>query len=84
VTSKELANGVSSAPMSQARPSDDAVLRQLVAEGRAVRVVVKRSTREDDLYIVRPAPDGPPGLGMREAVILLLEPDEGFFKPPSD
>jgi hypothetical protein len=79
-----LVTGISSPPISQARSSDDAVLRQLVSEGRAVRVVIKRSTRDDDLYIVRPAPDGAPGLGMREAVIVLLEPDDGFFKPSSE
>jgi hypothetical protein len=84
VTSKEPVTGISSPPISQARSSDDAVLRQLVSEGRAVRVVIKRSTRDDDLYIVRPAPDGAPGLGMREAVIVLLEPDDGFFKPSSE
>jgi hypothetical protein len=58
-------------------------LRQLLDAGRAVRVVVKRSTRDDELYIVRPASDGAPGLGTREAVIVLLEPDDGFFKPAS-
>ena len=84
VTLKEPATGASSPPASLVRSSDDAALQQLLDAGRAVRVVVKRSTRDDELYIVRPAPDGAPGLGTREAVIVLLEPDDGFFKPPSE
>jgi hypothetical protein len=82
VTSKEPAS-VSSPPTSLIRSSDDAALRQLLDAGRAVRVVVKRSSRDDELYIVRPASDSAPGLGSREAVIVLLEPDDGFFKPTS-
>jgi hypothetical protein len=82
VTSREPAS-VSSPPPSLIRSSEDAALRQLLDAGRAVRVVVKRSTRDDELYIVRPASDGAPGLGTREAVIVLLEPDDGFFKPAS-
>lgn len=59
----------------------DAVLRQLLESGRAVRVVVKRSARDDGLYVVRRAEGAPAGLGTREAVIVLLEPDDGFFGP---
>ena len=84
MTSKEPATGTSSPPTSLVRSGDNAALRQLLEAGRAVRVVIKRSTRDDELYVVRLAPEGAPGLGAREAVIVLLEADDGFFKPPSE
>jgi hypothetical protein len=34
--------------------------------------------------VVRRAEGHAPALGTREAVIVLLEPDDGFFTPPSD
>ncbi|HXK16648.1 MAG TPA: hypothetical protein VNG33_02495 [Polyangiaceae bacterium] len=58
----------------------DSALQQLLASGRAVKVVVKRSARDDTLYVVRPADSQAPALGTREAVIVLLEPDDGFFR----
>lgn len=60
---------------------NDATLQQLLESGRAVRVVVKRSARDDSLYIVRRADGHAPSLGAREAVILLTEPDDVFFAP---
>lgn len=81
VTVKEPTAGFSSPPTSMVRSSEDPALRHLLESGRAVRVVVKRSTRDDELYVVRRAQDGAPPLGTREAVIVLLEPDDGFFKP---
>jgi hypothetical protein len=70
----------SSAPASLSRAVPDAALRQLLDSGRAVRVVVKRSARDEGLYVVRPADGAAPALGTREAVMVLLEPDDGFFK----
>lgn len=69
----------STAPVSLLRGSAEQALEQLLESGRAVRVVVKRSTRDDGLYVVRRAGPGAAGLGAREAVVVLLEPDEGFF-----
>jgi len=63
-----------------AHTSPDAALEQLLASGRAVKVVVKRSARDEGLYVVRRA-DQTHTLGTREAVIVLLEPDDGFFDP---
>lgn len=57
-------------------------LRQLLDSGRAVKVVVKRSTSDEGLYIVRRADGEPTPLGGRQAVLLLLEPDDAFFAPP--
>jgi len=58
----------------------DTALQQLLASGRAVKVVVKRSARDEQLYIVRRADSQAPALGTREAVIVLLEPDDAFFE----
>jgi hypothetical protein len=66
------------------RGSADAALKQLLDSGRAVRVVVKRSARDEGLYVVRRAEGHAPALGTREAVIVLLDADDGFFTPPSD
>lgn len=64
-------------------PHVEAALEQLLASGRAVRVAVKRSARDETLYVVRRA-DGPvAGLGARAAVIVLLDPDDAFFDAPS-
>lgn len=57
----------------------NAALAQLLESGRAVKVVVKRSTRDQGLYVVRRAEHQTTALGAREAVIVLLEPDDGFF-----
>jgi len=74
----------SAVPASVVRGSADAALKQLLDSGRAVKVVVKRSTRDEGLYVVRRAEDHSPTLGTREAVVILLEPDDGFFTPPKD
>jgi hypothetical protein len=71
-------------PQSMARGSADSALQQLLEAGRAVKVVVKRSTRDEGLYVVRRAGAEPPTLGAREAVMVLIEPDDGFFTPPKD
>jgi len=44
-----------------------------------VRVLVKRSTRDEELYVVRRPVNGKPVYDAREAVIILLEPDAEFF-----
>jgi hypothetical protein len=62
--------------------STDAALKQLLDSGRAVKVVVKRSARDEGLYVVRRADSHSPALGTREAVIVLLENDDGFFASP--
>jgi hypothetical protein len=80
VTEREPAS-TSAATAGPARTVTDPALRQLLETGRAVRVVVKRSARDDGLYVVRRAEGTAPGLGTREAVIVLLEPDDGFFAP---
>jgi hypothetical protein len=74
----------STVPASAARSNTDAALQQLLDSGRAVKVVVKRSARDEGLYVVRRADSHSPALGTREAVIVLLEPDDGFFTPPKD
>jgi hypothetical protein len=65
------------------RGNADAALKQLLESGRAVKVVVKRSARDEGLYVVRRSDAPGQGLGAREAVIVLLEPDEAFFTPPT-
>ena len=77
-------SGPSAVPVSVVRGSTDAALEQLLASGRAVKVVVKRSTRDEDLYVLRRADAHAPALGTREAVIVLLDAqaDDGFFTPP--
>jgi hypothetical protein len=71
-------------PVSVVRGGTDSALQQLLASGRAVKVVVKRSARDEDLYVVRRADAHPPALGTREAVIVLLDAEDadGFFTPP--
>jgi hypothetical protein len=71
----------SAAPASVVRGSPEAALKQLLDSGRAVKVVVKRSARDEGLYVVRRAEGHGAALGTREAVIVLLEPDDGFFTP---
>jgi hypothetical protein len=44
-----------------------------------VKVIVKRSTRDEELYVVRRADGTTASLGGKEAVIVLLEPDDDFF-----
>jgi hypothetical protein len=74
---------VSIATAASAGQSDaQAALAQLLSSGRAVKVVVKRSARDESLYVVRRADDAAPALGTREAVMVLLEADDGFFAPP--
>ena len=69
-------------PVSSAAPraNADSALQQLLASGRAVKVVVKRSARDEELYVVRRAENQAAALGTREAVIVLLEPDDAFFE----
>lgn len=77
------ATAPSAAPTSMVRGNADAALKQLLDSGRAVKVVVKRSARDEGLYVVRRADGHGPALGTREAVIVLIEPDDGFFTPPT-
>ena len=69
----------SAVPVSVMRGSSDAAIKQLLDSGRAVKVVVKRSARDEGLYVVRRADSQVAGLGTREAIVILLEPDDGFF-----
>jgi hypothetical protein len=71
-------------PASVVRGSADAALKQLLESGRAVKVTVKRSARDEGLYIVRKDDGQAATLGTREAVIVLIEPDDDFFTPPKD
>ena len=84
VTPPPVAAAPSAMPASVVRGTSDAALTQLLDSGRAVKVVVKRSARDEGLYVVRRADDHAPALGTREAVIVLLEADDGFFTPPKD
>lgn len=54
---------------------------ELIAQGRALRVAVKRSAIDGALYVVRPLA-GRPGAGAREALLVLAEPDPAFFSDP--
>ena len=83
-TTASVATAPSAVPVSVVRGSSDAALKQLLDSGRAVKVVIKRSARDEDLYVVRRADSHAPALGTREAVIVLLdsEADDGFFTPP--
>ena len=71
------ASSIPAAPLS--REGVEPELAALVASGRAVRVLVKRSTRDEELYVVRRPVNGKPVYDAREAVIILLEPDAEFF-----
>lgn len=51
---------------------------ELIAQGRAVRVAVKRSAIDGSLYVARPLGGKPPA-GAREALLILSEPDQSFF-----
>lgn len=83
-TTASVATAPSAVPVSVVRGSTDAALKQLLDSGRAVKVVIKRSARDEDLYVVRRADSHAPALGTREAVIILLDPqaDDGFFTSP--
>lgn len=81
-TSSTPSTAASAAPTSMVRGNTDAALKQLLDSGRAVKVVVKRSARDEGLYVVRRAEGHGPALGTREAIVVLLEPDDGFFTPP--
>ncbi|RYZ10174.1 MAG: hypothetical protein EOO73_00950 [Myxococcales bacterium] len=65
------------------RAAEDAAIRQLLESGRAVEVAVKRSTREEGLYVVRRPQTDVPALGARRAIILLLDPDDSYFDAPA-
>ena len=54
-------------------------LAALLESGRAVRVLIKRSARDEELYVVRRPVNGHAVLDAREAVVVLLEPDATFF-----
>lgn len=74
------AASVRAPPASAARDSNEAsAIALLLGAGRAVEVTVKRSTRDDALFVVRLPQGDAPGLGARRAVLVLLEPDEEFF-----
>jgi hypothetical protein len=69
------------APRNDAAPITQAELvEKLIAEGRAVRVVVKRSARDNELYVVRRQNHEKPPLGTRQAVLLLNDLDPEFFE----
>jgi hypothetical protein len=73
------------APLSQVPQSYAPLLasqNELIAQGRAVRVAVKRSAIDGALYVVRPLA-GRPAAGAREALLILAEPDPAFFSNQS-
>jgi hypothetical protein len=69
-------------PRAQAALEDmttSAQLQSLLASGRAVRVSVKRSARDDGLYVVRKIAVGRAlPAGAREAILVLPEVDPEF------
>ncbi|MDF3067597.1 MAG: hypothetical protein K0R38_3198 [Polyangiaceae bacterium] len=70
-------------PVSAVRSATDpASIEHLLASGQAIEVSIKRSTRDDGLYVVRRAHGEGPPLGSRRAVVVLLEADDGFFEAP--
>jgi hypothetical protein len=54
-------------------------IEKLVASGRAVRVAIKRSTRDKGLYVVRRLEAGKPPFGSREALVVLPDGDLSIF-----
>jgi hypothetical protein len=71
-----------SAPPASVQPAAPAVAlaaqNELIAQGRAVRVAVKRSALDGALYVVRPLGEKVAS-GAREALLILSEPDPAFF-----
>jgi hypothetical protein len=59
-------------------------LEKLVASGRAVRVSIKRSSRDKSLYVVRRLTSGKLPFGSREAVVVLIEADPSLFSDDGD
>jgi hypothetical protein len=55
---------------------------EMIAQGRAVRVAVKRSALDGALYVVRPLGKKVP-TGAREALLILSEADPTFFSNAS-
>jgi hypothetical protein len=74
-------SGAASAQPSQRTAAIVAAQQDLIAQGRAVRVAVKRSALDGALYVVRPLA-GRPTAGAREALLVLAEPDPAFFSDP--
>lgn len=54
-------------------------MNELVSQGRAVRVLVKRSARDESLYIVRPHSTAHVPVGAREAFLVLGDADPDFL-----
>lgn len=54
-------------------------MNELLAQGRAVRVLVKRSARDESLYIVRPHATTHVPVGAREAFLVLGDADPDFL-----
>jgi hypothetical protein len=54
-------------------------ISELLSQGRAVRVLVKRSARDESLYIVRPHATAHVPVGAREAFLVLGEADPDFL-----
>ncbi|HEY2409125.1 MAG TPA: hypothetical protein VGI10_24135, partial [Polyangiaceae bacterium] len=70
------------APAQASRPAaaDASQLDALLAQGLAVRVSIKRSARDPELYVVRRLdPNKPLPFGVRSAVLLLNEADPEFL-----
>ena len=73
---------VKSAAFDDLQASTD--LEKLVASGRAVRIAIKRSTRDKGLYVVRRLEAGKPPFGSREALIVLADGDTSIFSDDQD
>jgi hypothetical protein len=84
VTPPPVSVAPSAMPPSVVRATTESALKLLLDSGRAVKVVVKRSARDEGLYIVRREESHVPALGTREAVMVLLEPDDAFFADATD
>lgn len=54
-------------------------MSELLSQGRAVRVLVKRSARDESLYIVRPHSTAHVPVGAREAFLVLGDADPDFL-----
>nr|PZN24585.1 MAG: hypothetical protein DIU78_11860 [Pseudomonadota bacterium] len=72
-----------SAPGAATPSPVSAVPEEWLADGRAVRVVVKRSSLDPNLLVVRPLRNGRVPYGAREGVLVLPAPDPEFVGEPT-
>lgn len=70
-------------PSAAPQPPVSAVPEEWLADGRAVRVIVKRSSLDPNLLVVRPLRNGRVPYGAREGVLVLPTPDPEFVGEPT-